>query len=111
MDNDQTVKHSQLFYTLVASLEYSALMGLGKLINPLTGKAERDLPSAANAIDLLEMLEARTRGNLSPEESRRLSETLHLLRLNYVEESNRPAPPAAETEAPPAEPSPPEPTE
>ncbi|RJP80311.1 MAG: DUF1844 domain-containing protein [Candidatus Zixiibacteriota bacterium] len=110
MENDRNAKHSHLFFALVASLEYSALMGLGKLVNPLTGKAQRDLPAASEAIDMLDMLEARTRGHLSPEEAGRLSETLHLLRLNYVEEYHRPEPPPPEpepeapTEPPPATP-------
>jgi hypothetical protein len=67
---------------------------MGKLVNPMTGQSERDLPSAAASIDMLEMLYTRTKGNLTPDETKMLEETLSHLRLNYVAEVNRPAPPA-----------------
>jgi hypothetical protein len=99
-------KASELFMGLVASLQISALQSLGKLLNPLTGKVESDLPGAAASIDMLDMLAEKTRGNLKEEESRLLTETISLLKLNYVEEVNRPAPtppapPASAPENPP----------
>ena len=77
---------NDLFIGLVASLQASAWMQLGKILNPVTGKVERDLEQARDTIDLLGMLEAKTRGNLHPDESRLLTQTLYALRMNYVEE-------------------------
>lgn len=77
--------NSELFEELVTSLAQSALMGMGKLRHPAFQKAEVDLEAAQHAIDLLDMLEAKTRGNLSDDESRLLKQTLGMLKLNYVE--------------------------
>jgi hypothetical protein len=75
---------------------------LGKLANPMTGKAEKNLPAARLFIDTLEMLERKTQGNLTADETKVLHATLTDLRLMYVEESKTPAPeePAKPTEQP-----------
>ncbi len=73
------------FEQLVMMLASSAMQHLGKLVNPQTGRAEADLEGAAWTIDLLGMLEEKTRGNLSAHEIRTLGEALTTLRLNYVE--------------------------
>jgi hypothetical protein len=86
-------KHSELFMGLVVSFQVSALQYMGKLVNPMTGQSERDLAAAAASIDMLDMLHAKTKGNLTPEEAKVMEETLSHLRLNYVAEVNRPAPP------------------
>lgn len=75
-----------LFLGLVASLQMSAWMQLGKVMNPVTGKIERDLDGAQQTIDLLGMLQEKTRGNLDAEEDKFLTRLLFDLRLNYVEE-------------------------
>jgi len=101
-ENDRSQKHSTLFMELAASFQLSALQGLGKLVDPKTGKAEVNLEGAAASIDMLDMLAAKTKGNLSAEESSYLNQTLSLLKLNYVEELNKPkreTPPAEETQA------------
>lgn len=77
--------HSGLFTGLVMSLMESALIGLGKVIHPAKGKAEVDLEAAQHAIDLLDMLEAKTKGNLTAEEERMLKQTVSMLKINYVE--------------------------
>jgi hypothetical protein len=59
---------------------------MGKTMNPFTEKIERDLMQARLSIDMLEMLQERTSGNLTGEESRFLSHVLTELRLNYVAE-------------------------
>ena len=74
-----------LFSSLVSMLSATALQQLGKLVNPLTNKTEVNLEGAQITIDMLAMLEARTRGNLEPDEERMLKSTLATLRLNYVE--------------------------
>ena len=63
---------------------------MGKLINPVTGKIERDLEQAKLSIDMLGMLEAKTRGNLTENEQRLLSHALFELRMNYLDEVNKP---------------------
>ena len=79
------------FIALVASFHSSAMVQLGKIANPMTGKAERDLASVKETIDLLGMLKDKTVGNLSEEESRFLDHVLYELRMNFVEESQNPA--------------------
>jgi hypothetical protein len=74
-----------LFSHLVAMFSTSALQQLGKLRHPGSGRTEIDLEGAQFAIDMLEMLERKTQGRLSREESRALADTLTMLRLNYVE--------------------------
>jgi hypothetical protein len=71
------------FATLVLSLGSSVLMYLGEA--PEGGKPPRNLPMAKHAIDLLNVLEEKTKGNLSPEEEHILGSLLFDLRLRYVE--------------------------
>lgn len=78
-----------LFMMLVQQHEQIAMMGLGKLKNPVTDKTDRDLQSAKYAIDTLGMLERYTAGNLSKEMEGFLRQTLATLRLNYVDEKKK----------------------
>ncbi len=77
--------HKVLFMHLVSMLAMSAIQQMGKLVDPGTGKAEINLEAAQATIDMLDMLEARTRGNLDAEETRLLKDTLMSLKMNYVE--------------------------
>lgn len=101
-----------LFINLVMMFSQSAMAGLGKIAHPMTGKVEApNLESAQQAIDLIVMLEAKTRGNLDRDEARLIKDTLATLQLNYVETAAaQPAtpPPAGESDpaASPAEPTP-----
>lgn len=103
-DSDNTRVTDPQFLGLIAMWSASALQAMGKLVNPSTGRTEKNLEAAQLMIDLLEMLERKTRGNLSDEERRQLRETLTMLRLNYVETASAtPAEPAvAGTAAAPA---------
>ena len=78
-----------IFMMLIQQNEQIAMMGMGKLKNPLTDKAERDLQSAKFAIDTLVMLEKFTEGNLTNELVGYLRQTLTNLRLNYADEKKR----------------------
>ena len=89
-----------LFSHLVMSLASSAMQHLGKLVNPATNKPEVNIDAAQSTIDVIEMLEAKTKGNLDGDESRFLSQTLTALRMNFVETANAPAA-AAPTPEPP----------
>jgi hypothetical protein len=75
------------FDALVAMLSAPAMVALGAVPDPATKKAEPQLPMARYLIDLLGILEQRTAGNRSPEESEALDETLHSLRMMYVQRS------------------------
>jgi hypothetical protein len=95
-DMEGSEKHSMLFARLVVMLHAAAMQYLGKIKNPLTDAVERDLPSAQGMIDTLDMLQSRTQGNLSQEESRMLVQVLQELRLNYVDEAAKPDPAPAQ---------------
>lgn len=89
------------FAALIDLLHASAFTALGKLVDPATGATQRDLQAARFYIDTLEMIEKKTAGNRSDEETRQLVAVLDLLRLNYLDESRRPEPSAAEPASPP----------
>lgn len=72
------------FQLLVGGLAAQAQVGLGVREDPVSGKTARNLPDARQAIDLLAMLEEKTRGNLSTDEARLLGAILADLRLAYV---------------------------
>lgn len=82
--------HTQeaLFQGLVLSLAASAMQHLGKTLNPLTQKIEKNLEAAQDTIDMLDMLESKTRGNLSNGEAQLLKRLLADLKMNYVETLN-----------------------
>ena len=97
---------SALFAHLVMQQSNMAMMLMGKAPHPETGKPVRDLESAKLFIDLLEMLEAKTKGNLTKEEQSLLKQTLMAVRLGFVEavetspaqpEAKPPLAPATET--------------
>jgi len=73
------------FATFVLSLSHSALMHLGEAPNPETGKLEKSLGMARQTIDLISMLEEKTKGNLTGDEERLLGQILYDLRMRYVE--------------------------
>lgn len=73
------------FTTFVFSLGSSALMHLGEAPHPETGESMKNLELAKETIDLLAMLQAKTKGNLTPEEDRFLGALLYDLRLRFVD--------------------------
>jgi hypothetical protein len=85
---------SALFAQLILQQTNMAMMLLGKIAHPESGQVYKDLEAARLFIDQLEMLEAKTRGNLTKEESGLLKQSLMNLRLGFVEavESGEPAP-------------------
>lgn len=87
-----------MFMQLVIMLSSSAMQHLGKIINPMTGKTELNLEAAQATIDMVEMIEAKTRGNLDKDEERLLKNTITTLKLNYVETAAAPAPKAPEAQ-------------
>jgi uncharacterized protein DUF1844 len=73
------------FSTFVISLSTQALMHLGEIANPVSGKIEADISVAKQMIDILGMLKEKTRGNLNSHEDRLMEGILFDLRMKYVE--------------------------
>ena len=74
------------FPTFIISLNASALVNLGAIEDPATGTKVKNLPLAKQTIDILSMLEEKTRGNLTEEEEKILKNILYDLRIIYVKE-------------------------
>jgi hypothetical protein len=72
------------FMTLVVSLSQTALVQLGDAADP-DGTRTRDLDLARQTIDLLGVLQEKTKGNLTGEEERLLDQVLYDLRMRFVE--------------------------
>lgn len=72
------------FAMLVSTLATQALLFLGQMPHPMTGQVELHLEEAKHFVDMLQMLEEKTKGNLVPEESQMLEQVLHELRMAYV---------------------------
>ena len=86
MSDEQKEKERLLFSQLVITFYESAWQGMGKVMSPVSGKVERNLEAARHYIDILDMLKARTSGNLEPDEVSFLDGALYQLKMNYVEE-------------------------
>ena len=80
---------SELSFTaFIVSLASTAAIHLGDLADPQTGqKLEPNLEGAAQMIEILTLLEEKTRGNLTAEERQVLEQILYELRLRFVEAS------------------------
>jgi hypothetical protein len=77
------------FTAFVVSLASSAAIHFGDLPDPGTGQfAEVNLEGAGQMIDILALLEEKTRGNLTIEERQVLEQVLYELRLRFVEASS-----------------------
>ena len=74
------------FPTFIASLNASALVHLGVIEDPVSGKAEKNLAMAKQTIDILSMLQQKTVANLTPDEEAMLKSILYDLRILYVKE-------------------------
>ena len=72
------------FSTFVLSLASSALVHLGEVPDPETGKIRCELELAKHSIDVLSMLQCKTRECLDPDEHRLLEGLLYELRVKYV---------------------------
>ena len=86
----ERIKESQLpemnFPTFIMSMNASALVHLGVIEDPSSGKKESNLLLAKQTIDILTMLEEKTRGNLSEDEEKMLKSILYDLKIIYVKE-------------------------
>jgi len=82
------------FTAFVVSLATTAAIHLGDLVDPAGADApqEPNLEGAQQMIDILALLEEKTRGNLTAEERQVLEQILYELRLRFVEASGQPPP-------------------
>ncbi|HWS14878.1 MAG TPA: DUF1844 domain-containing protein [Candidatus Methylomirabilis sp.] len=78
------------FLDLVQSLQVGAMVGLGMVQGPGGKRPPVDLPAAKDAIDLLGILQEKTKGNLTKEEEEVLREGLYHLRMGYMAMVNAP---------------------
>jgi hypothetical protein len=86
MSDHETLPHID-FPTFVLSLSHSALVHLGEAPDPDTNETHVDLALARQNIDILGLLEEKTKGNLTGEEERLLAQVLFDLRTRFVERS------------------------
>ena len=76
------------FMTFIMSLNASAFYHLGLIEDPTTGKKIKNLALGKQTIDILGMLEEKTRGNLTKEEENMLKNIIYDLRIIYVKEKS-----------------------
>jgi uncharacterized protein DUF1844 len=87
------------FLSLIMSLASNAAASLGMMPHPATGETGVDLQTAKHWIDVLGMLEEKTRGNLDEQEARMLENLLADLRMQYVSFAQSSTPPPAKFSA------------
>jgi hypothetical protein len=75
------------FSTFMMSLNASALVSLGVIADPVSGATAKNLPIGKQTIDIISMLQEKTKGNLTPEEAKLLTGILYDLRITYVKQS------------------------
>lgn len=73
------------FSSFVLSLSTSALIQLGKINDPITKKADKNLEAAKQTIDILSLIQQKTKGNLTSEEQSVLDSSLYDLRMMFIE--------------------------
>ena len=88
---ENKLTEEQLFDQLISSLVHSTWVSLGKIKNPMNDVMERNLDQASIQIDMLDMLHKRMSGNLSENEEEYLGHLVRELKMNFVEEKNKPA--------------------
>ncbi len=76
------------FSSFIFSLGTSALMLMGEKLNPDQPNTPVNLPQAKEIVDILSILEEKTKGNLTSEEAAVMKDMLYTLRMKYVESSS-----------------------
>ncbi len=75
------------FAGLIFSLSHTALIQLGEALDPSTNKKEKNTAAAKQTIDLISLLEEKTKGNLSKDEELLVKNVLYDLRMRFVQNS------------------------
>ena len=96
--NDRADESAISFVAFVLSLAHTAAVHFGDVPDPVSGeRGPANLPAAQQMIDILSLLDEKTRGNLTAEERQLLEQVLFELRMRYVQVSGGPSgEPAAE---------------
>ena len=81
-------KNDQILLQLIYMFHTSAMQGLGKVTDP-TGQINRNLEYVSQTIDIMEMLLVKTKGNITEEVDKMLTQMISELKLNYVDEKNK----------------------
>lgn len=88
MDKDKKIPEIN-FSMFILSLATSVQVHLGVVANPATGKQEMDVDLAKQTIDILGILQEKTKGNLTDEEGRLLEHVLYDLRMMFIEANKK----------------------
>tara|TARA_B100001559_G_scaffold300314_1_gene286320 strand:+ start:88 stop:387 length:300 start_codon:yes stop_codon:yes gene_type:complete len=89
MKKESLSNKEQLFMYLVRTFQSSAWIALGKMENPMTDKTEVNIEQASYYVNLLEMIQEKTKGNLTDFEEQMLINTVSELKLNLIDENKR----------------------
>ena len=81
-------KNDQQLLQLIYMFHTSAMQGLGKVADP-TGQINRNLEYVSQTIDLMEMLLVKTKGNISEDIEKMITQMISELKLNYVDEKSK----------------------
>ena len=76
------------FVSFVSGLAMQAMMSMGEMPDPNTGMTRENLAEAKYLIDIIAMLEEKTKGNLTKEEAMAIEEALYGLRMRYVRKAS-----------------------
>ena len=98
MGQENPGKEQQLFMYLVGTFQSSAWITLGKMKNPMTDKIERNLEQASYYIDLFDMLQSKTKGNVLEYEEQMLINMVSELKMNIIDEQKNTNSPAGTKE-------------
>jgi hypothetical protein len=74
---------------LLTTLGTEALMAMGQLPHPLSGKFQAQRKQAKYLIDMIEVLQSKTKGNLTPVEQQLIDDLLHQLRMLFVQTADQ----------------------
>ena len=77
------------FVTFISSLSFQALIALGEMENPFSGKKEESLAQAKFVIDTLDMIKDKTLGNLGSDEASLLDNITYELKMKFTTKSSR----------------------
>jgi Domain of unknown function (DUF1844) len=84
MDPQNPYENPTSFLAFVMSLATTAAVHFGDIEDPSVGQTQRNLPAAKQMIELLAMLQEKTKGNLEPEEHQFLDQVLYELRMRFI---------------------------
>ena len=86
MNKEILTEQEKLFMYLLGTFQSSAWIALGKIENPMTEKTDINVEQATFYINLLDMLQEKTKGNLTDYEEQMLINTVSELKLNLIDE-------------------------